>query len=494
MGNQESFPDNKKVIRKIKKKKIVKTSNENYEQKSNIQSNSNLNNYGNKIMHQYNNQQQINQQQINQQQINQQQINQQQINQKRNNIVPIKNDQEYNDFSNYNYEMKTKNKDLNSMLVERSMMQNKKVYLESKGSFLERPHNSNFQLSNPKPNFDNIKFDPNNFNDKVNVYKKSIDEEKEDFELDIEKQKVSFYENQKKKQKRLEQAIHEFEDNYDPWDILGLEYGDLDIQNIKRAYKKNALKFHPDKVGDKYENVFNIINQSYIYLLKKSEETNEKEIKSTRDVVNREYESHSDGMENMHIDKENFNLNKFNDIFEKFRIDEEIDSGYSDLLKNNDENNQPLFSSKVSNEIFNEHFNKIKKKKSDALIEYDEPQSIDASGSLGAVELGGSFEGGFGSSQSSHLGYTDIKQAHYEENLLINPESVKYKNYNSIDEYEHERSQISHKPNQVEKMKYIKIDNKNKLKEQKRVELLREHDNRLKNNYHKINKKLIVHK
>ena len=128
------------------------------------------------------------------------------------------------------------------------------------------------------------------------------------------------------------------------------------------------------------------------------------------------------------------------------------------------------------------------------MIEYDEPQSIGASGSLGAVELGGSFEGGFGSSQSSHLGYTDIKQAHYEENLLINPESVKYKNYNSIDEYEHERSQISHKPNQVEKMKYIKIDNKNKLKEQKRVELLREHDNRLKNNYHKINKKLIVHK
>jgi len=56
-------------------------------------------------------------------------------NNQRNNIVPIKNDQEYNDFSNYNYEIKTKNNDLNSMLVERSMMQNKKMDMVNQGQF-----------------------------------------------------------------------------------------------------------------------------------------------------------------------------------------------------------------------------------------------------------------------------------------------------------------------------------------------------------------------
>ena len=480
MGNQESFPENQYTVRKVKKKKPVQVPKKKVITQKQQQNNShfynskqipqsNLNNYGQQMMYQRNNNQ-------------------------RNNIVPIKNDQEYNDFSNYNYEIKTKNNDLNSMLVERSMMQNKKMDMVNQGQFLERPSNSNYQLSNPKPTFDNIQFDPNSFNDQVKQYKQTLHDENEDFELNMEKQKVKFYENQKKKQHILEKAIHDFEENYDPWDILGLEYGDLDIQNIKKAYRKNALKYHPDKAGPKYEHVFNIINQSYIYLLKKSEESNEIEIKTKRDVVKQEYEAMNDGMVNMHIDKDNFNINKFNEIFEKFRMDDENDNGYGDLLKNNDESNQPLFNSKVSNEIFNEHFNKLKKKQSNALIEYDEPQSLDASGSLGAVELGGSYEGGFGSSQSSHLGFTDIKQAHYEENLLINPEQVKYKNYNSIDEYEHERSQISHKPNQEEKMKYIKIDNKKKLREQKRVELLREHDNRLKNNYHKINKKLIVNK
>ena len=99
----------------------------------------------------------------------------------------------------------------------------------------------------------------------------------------------------------------------------------------------------------------------------------------------------------------------------------------------------------------------------------------------------------FGSSQDN-LGYTDIKQAYYEDNLLINPEKVKFKNYKNVDEYESERSKMSYKPNEEEKMKYIKIDNKKKQREKIRLELLKEKDYNLTNNYNKINKKLIVHK
>ena len=153
-----------------------------------------------------------------------------------------------------------------------------------------------------------------------------------------------------------------------------------------------------------------------------------------------------------------------------------------------------MFNSKVSNEIFNEHFSKLKNKQSNALIEYDEPELLNTHGSLGLSELGGSYEGGFGSSQSSNLAFTDIKKAHYEENLLINPDKVKYKNYHSLDEYENERSKINYTPNKEEKMKYIKIEDKKQRMEQRRVELLKEHDNRLKNNYYKINKKLLVNK
>lgn len=466
MGNSESVPANPNVIIKKKTKKKVKNNavrqpNQINNQKyNNTNQKSNLNEYGKKLL------------------------------QRENIVIPNKN--EYNDFSNYNYELRTKNTDLNSALVNRTMIQNKTSYLDH-NNYLERPSDSNSLIKGPKPTFDNIKFDPNNFNDQVSEYKNSIEQEKNVFEENIEKQKQEFYNYQDKKRNILEEKIKEFEENYDPWDILGLDYGNYDINDIKKAYRKNALKYHPDKAGKKYENLFNIINQSYIYLLQKAEEENEIEFKTKQDVTKREYESYSDGMVNMHIDKDNFNINKFNEIFEKFRINDENDEGYGDLLKNDTKEQQPFFNSKVSNQIFNEHFNKIKENKSNALIEYDEPQSLSANGTLTVGQLGQDISGGFGSSMDN-LGYTDIKQAYYEDNLLINPDKVKIKNYRNVDEYESERSKLNYKPNEQEKMKYIQIENKKKQKEKIRLELLKEKDYNLSNNYNKINKKLIIHK
>ena len=62
-------------------------------------------------------------------------------------------------------------------------------------------------------------------------------------------------------------------------------------------------------------------------------------MKTTQDVTNKEYESYNDGMINMHIDKDNFNINKFNEIFEKFKLEDETDQGYGDLLKNEKNSN-----------------------------------------------------------------------------------------------------------------------------------------------------------
>ena len=109
-------------------------------------------------------------------------------------------------------------------------------------------------------------------------------------------------------------------------------------------------------------------------------------------------------------------------------------------------------------------------------------------------ELGQDFQDGFGCSQDANLGYTDIKQAYYEDNLLINPDKVKIKKYRNVDEYESERSKMSYKPNEQEKMRYIEIDKKNKERERMRIDALKTKDINLTQNYNKINKKLIVHK
>ena len=388
-----------------------------------------------------------------------------------------------------NYEIKSKNREINSKLMERSMIQNKKT-IDHQGQFLERPINSNLTMSNPKPNFDNIQFNPDNFQDQVKNYRNNMDDEKYQFEENLKNEKDIFYKKQREKEEKLNKSIKEFEDNYDPWNILGIEHGLMDISLIKKAYRKKALQYHPDKAGPKYEHIFNIVNQSYIYLLHKAEEEEEIEIKTTKEVTKQDYESFQDGMVNMHLDKDNFNINKFNEIFDKFRVGDENDDGYNDLLKD-ETNEQPLFNSKVSNEIFNAHFKKLKEKQSTALVAFDEPDSVNAVGSFQAGSLGASYQDGFGSSQSSNLGFTDIKQAYFDENLLIDPDKVNRKNYNSIDEYEAERSRLRRTPNEDEKIKYIRIEERKKLKEQQRIEILKEQDEKYRKNYSKINKKLI---
>ena len=315
-----------------------------------------------------------------------------------------------------NYEIKSKNREINSKLMERSMIQNKKT-IDHQGQFLERPINSNLTMSNPKPNFDNIQFNPDNFQDQVKNYRNNMDDEKYQFEENLKNEKDIFYKKQREKEEKLNKSIKEFEDNYDPWNILGIEHGLMDISLIKKAYRKKALQYHPDKAGPKYEHIFNIVNQSYIYLLHKAEEEEEIEIKTTKEVTKQDYESFQDGMVNMHLDKDNFNINKFNEIFDKFRVGDENDDGYNDLLKD-ETNEQPLFNSKVSNEIFNAHFKKLKEKQSTALVAFDEPDSVNAVGSLQAGSLGASYQDGFGSSQSSNLGFTDIKQAYFDDSAV----------------------------------------------------------------------------
>lgn len=411
--------------------------------------------------------------------------------------ISIENKSDHNDFSNYNYEIKTKNTDLNGALVNRNMIQNSTHNKTDYTDYLSRPSDSNGLLKNPKPNFDNITFNPDNFNDKVSEYKNLIEEETNIFETNIIKQKNIFYKKQNNKKDTLEQKIKEFEDKYDPWDILGLEKDNYNVADIKRAYRKNALKYHPDKAGNKYENLFNIINQSYIYLLQKAEDVNEIDNKINQEVTSKEYDKYNDGMENIYIDKDNFSINKFNEIFDKFKVDDDGDDGYANLLKKNDNDDKEeksFLNKKMSNEIFNQHFNNLKNKKSNALIQYDEPESLNTQGSLNVQELGQVYNGGYGTSSQSNLGYTDIKQAHYDEKLLINPDSVNYKKYNNVDEVEHERSNINYKPSENEKIKYINIEKKKTQKEVDRINHLKEKDTGLSNNYSRINKKLIIHK
>ena len=153
-----------------------------------------------------------------------------------------------------------------------------------------------------------------------------------------------------------------------------------------------------------------------------------------------------------------------------------------------------IFNSKVSNEIFNSHFSKLKDKKSNALIEYDEPEALSANCNLNSQSFGEEYDNGFGGVNNQGLSYTDIKQAHYDENLLINPSKVKFKERNNIDELEQERSKISYKPSEEEKVVFFNIEKKKKEKEKNRLKIQKNKDEIIQNNFYKNNRKMIRNK
>jgi hypothetical protein len=504
MGNQESVSNNNSYI---VKKKITKSNNinlqnsrksdNNYiiEDRSNSDFNKsrNINNdYKNNKNQQYN----IN----NQRQYNTPQYNAPQYN------TPQYNNQQYNT-PQYNNKYKNIDIDNNKRLIEKQINNNALIerntmsdlYVKNNNSSLPPypyPSNSNNELDIPKKNFDNIKFTPFNFNEDVNKFKNQISDERTEFENNEKERRKIFDQLEEKKRSYLNNQINNFEETYNPWKILGLNKNDLNIVNIKKAYKKNALKYHPDRAGQEYQEKFQLITQSYIYLLAKANDTHGNEIKFKKKVNNSEYEDDiNDGVENIHIDKDNFDINKFNKIFEEYKIPSSYDNGYSDLMKQDTikNNDDEIFGKKFNNQIFNEHFNKIKNKKVDnSIIEYQEPNALDSSlNNLNHSILGIDNIEDYGCVNSNNLSYTDYKKAHVDETLLIDINKVKYKTYNSIDQLESDRSSISYNQSSEDKRRYEMMERKKIEDDNLRLQNQKNYDEIIQKQYKKLNQKLL---
>jgi len=384
----------------------------------------------------------------------------------------------------------------NNALVERNMFSD--IYNKN-NRVIDYPSNSNNELSMPKKSFDNIKFTPFNFNDEVNKYKEDIDNEKVAFENNEKERRRQFEKAQKEKEDFLNNQIKTFEKMYNPWEILGLQDNDYNINNIKKAYKKNALKYHPDRAGQKYQDKFQLITQSYIYLLKKSEEVDSLNIKLKKKVEKASYEDNiNEKVENIYINKDKFDINQFNTIFEKYKLPSSFDKGYSNMIDEDIEtnNDNEVFGKKFNSDIFNAHFDNIKtKKKSNAIVEYQEPMALESSlGNLNHTMLGQDNIEDFGAVNSNGLSYTDYKKAHVDETLLIDVNKVKYKTYKSIDQLESDRSSISYTPTPEDKKRHEYLERKREEEDNFRAQQQRSYDNMVESQYRKLNQKLIIHK
>lgn len=387
------------------------------------------------------------------------------------------------------------NKNMNSSLINRNLLGD--VY-NRHNNVPVMPYPESTVLTEYDKNY-KFEADPYNFNDQVDKFKKNVQDARVKFEEDEKKRRTQFETDESKKYEYLNNVIKDFEEKYNPYEILELKNNDNNKEHIKRAYKKLALKYHPDKAGEKYTQQFQLITQSYIYLLKKSDQENEIKNKMSVKVENKDYEDDvNEQVHNIHLNKDKFDINTFNTIFEKYKVPDVYDDGYNDLLnekmEQTKEDSNFAFGTNFNKEIFNSHFDRQKKKSSNEMIEYNEPDALDASSSFGFSELGVSKVNDFGVKNSNNLSYTDYKKAHIDDNLLIDTNKVKYKEYKSVEQLENDRSRISFTQSNDDKLRYDMFERKKREDEDKRLNYLKERDELLTNQFKKINQRLIVHK
>ena len=254
----------------------------------------------------------------------------------------------------------------------------------------------------------------------------------------------------------------------DPYDVLGVSHSS-DWKTVKKAYKKMLVQTHPDKMGNaKY---FMMVHEAFASLKENYENMN-KECMYPKQ--NKDYSSDV-GNVKMQKPKEQFNINRFNQMFEE----------YAKLYNETDPHTKGYKTNKSLN--YQEDIDQLKKQQikipKRQLVIFKEPEALVSSSltdnvyNLGVNEI---------NDYTCKHG-TDYMRAYSEDAELIDNR----KEFRNIDEIQQFRRQQRFEMTNDE----IKKAEKNKRKQEKlekiRQNTLRNNDNKYKNIYNYMNNKLL---
>jgi curved DNA-binding protein CbpA len=231
--------------------------------------------------------------------------------------------------------------------------------------------------------------------------------------------------------------------------VLGLEEEvALTEEELKKAYKKTAMKAHPDKGGS--EQHFEAVTRAYAYL---SEIL--KRIKGGRDTLKKvdapnllktERTTEADAWK--HVEPVRFNPDKldmdaFNKMFVETHVKDADEEGYENWLKETGTDTQaPKFSGKFNRDVFNSMFEEEAAKGRDTRknqLSVAGPQALLFNPSYG-VGIGRE-KGDFttAANDDGALQYTDLKAAYTTENTFSGQVADVRVEARSFDQYQQSR-------------------------------------------------------
>jgi curved DNA-binding protein CbpA len=246
------------------------------------------------------------------------------------------------------------------------------------------------------------------------------------------------------KGRRNEKALNYFQVCLE---VLGLEEEvALTEESLKKAYKRVALKAHPDKGGN--EEDFEAITRAHAYLgeiLLRIKGGRKKEgkveapdaLQDTRTNASKEWEM----VEPVRLNPKKLDLNAFNQMFEQTRIPDPEEDGYGDWLKGADgPESGPKFGGKFNRDVFNQAFEEeAKKRRSQGQdLALRQPEALTLAPNSG-VELGRTGGGGFTAAANANLKFTDLRNAYTSENMITNQVSDVRVESRSFEQYSSSR-------------------------------------------------------
>jgi curved DNA-binding protein CbpA len=211
--------------------------------------------------------------------------------------------------------------------------------------------------------------------------------------------------------------------------VLGLEEEvALTEEDLRKAYKKAAVKVHPDKGGTEQE--FEAVTRAYAYLtdiLKRIHGGRAKEgvvqepskLNDSRKAESKDWEM----VQPVRLNPKKLDMNAFNTIFEKTRIPDPDEVGYGDWLKGGDSATAgPNFGGKFNRDVFNRTFEEESKKRAmtgGSALSAVVPQALTLAPGHG-VEIGRGAPEDYTAPAGGNMRYTDLKRAYTTDNTFSN--------------------------------------------------------------------------
>ena len=250
------------------------------------------------------------------------------------------------------------------------------------------------------------------------------------------------YESQSQRtpRERNYEDIKKSHNEIDPYSLYELQKGQpISLSVLKEKYKEYAYKTHPDNGGNARN--FAIVTNAYKFLLEehKKMETDKQFNQLKNDSIGYLETQSKSGLINRELSGNNFNVNKFNQVFQDNRLEDPSNEGYNNWLKDNQYDTEDITrDNSVTTGNFNSQFDSRVKVGKELQV-YQIPKVLNSSTSGNVQELGVERVDNY-SGQTGNIKYTDLKEAH-TTSRLVDP-NTKYNKYKNINELEGARANM----------------------------------------------------